>query len=210
MPIELPIVLPIACYSVWACRVIQSGAAPIGFRRPRVLGRTGLAWGAKGPGPDRLGLGGQGSWAGPAWLWLGGPRVLGQAGLAFIFRLDTAIIFRLDTAFCFRLDTASIFRLDTAIIFRLATAIIFRLDTAIICRLDAAIIFRLDTAIIFRLATAFIVYTQKNLLCIHKRSLVHAQQSCACSGPVNPGAGDPKRQRSRAWDRPSCLFGSQA
>ena len=39
---------------------------------PRVLGRTGLvlAWGAKGPGPDRLGfgLGGQGSWAGPAWF----------------------------------------------------------------------------------------------------------------------------------------------
>ncbi len=34
---------------------------------------------AKGPGPDRLGLGGQGSWAGPAWL--GGPRVLGRAGL---------------------------------------------------------------------------------------------------------------------------------
>ena len=32
-----------------------------------------------GPGPDRLGLGGQGSWAGPAWL--GGPRVLGRAGL---------------------------------------------------------------------------------------------------------------------------------
>ena len=24
---------------------------------PRVLGRTGLAWGAKGPGPDRLGFG---------------------------------------------------------------------------------------------------------------------------------------------------------
>ena len=66
---------------------------------PRVLGRTGLvsAWGAKGPGPDRLGfglggqgswagparvwLGGQGSWAGPAWFWLGGPRVLGRAGL---------------------------------------------------------------------------------------------------------------------------------
>ena len=70
------------------------------FSRPRVLGRTGLglAWGAKGPGPDRLGFGlgakgpgraglglargakgpgpdrlgfglaGQGSWAGPAWF----------------------------------------------------------------------------------------------------------------------------------------------
>ena len=47
----------------------------IGF----VLGRAGLAWGAKGPGPGRLGLGGQGSWAGPAWL--GGPRVLGRTGL---------------------------------------------------------------------------------------------------------------------------------
>ena len=36
-----------------------------------------------GPGPGRLGfgLGGQGSWAGPAWVWLGGPRVLGRAGL---------------------------------------------------------------------------------------------------------------------------------
>ena len=29
----------------------------------------------------------------------------------------------------------------------------------------------------------FIVYTQKKLLCIHKRSLVHAQHSCACQGP---------------------------
>ena len=112
----------------------------------------GLAWGAKGPGPDRLGfwLGGQGSWAGPAWFWLGGPRVLGRtgfhggprvlgrAGLAFIFRLDNSIIFRLVIAINFRLDTA--------IIFRLATAIIFRLDTAINFRLDAAIIFRLYTA----------------------------------------------------------------
>ena len=66
----------------------------------------------KGPGPDRLGfglggqgswagpawfwLGGQGSWAGPAWFWLGGPRVLGRAGLAFIFRLGNAFISRLD------------------------------------------------------------------------------------------------------------------
>ena len=39
------------------------------------------------------------------------------------------------------------------------------------------------------------MHTQKNLLCIHKRSLVHAQHSCACSGPGNPGARDPKRQR---------------
>ena len=29
-----------------------------------------------------FGLGDQGSWAGPAWFWLGGPRVLGRAGLA--------------------------------------------------------------------------------------------------------------------------------
>ena len=63
--------------------------------------------------------------------------------------------------------------------------------------------------------------------------LVHAQDSCACTtllcmhnplvhapgqGTQGPGtksgardqAWDPKRQRSRAWDRPSCLFGSQA
>ena len=53
----------------------------------------------------------QGSWAGPARVWLGGPRVLGRAGLAFIFRLDTAFIFRLDAAIIFRLDTAIIFRL---------------------------------------------------------------------------------------------------
>ena len=49
---------------------------------------------AKGPGPGRLGLRGQGSWAGPAWLGgakgpgpdrlgLGGPRVLGRTGLAW-------------------------------------------------------------------------------------------------------------------------------
>ena len=53
LPIDLPIVLPI---------------------------RTDVAWGAKGPGPDRLGLGGPGSWAGPAWL--GAPKVLGRTGLA--------------------------------------------------------------------------------------------------------------------------------
>ena len=51
----------------------------------------GGGWGAGGPGPGRLGsgLGGWvgvgggagGSWAGPVWFWLGGPRVLGQAGL---------------------------------------------------------------------------------------------------------------------------------
>ena len=51
---------------------------------PHVWTDLGLAWGAKGPGPDRLGfglgakgpgpdrlgfgLGGQGSWAGPAWF----------------------------------------------------------------------------------------------------------------------------------------------
>ena len=68
----------------------------------------GLAWGAKGHGPGRLGFG------------FGGPRVLGRAGLAFIFRLDNSICFRLATAIIFRLDTAIIFRLDTAIIFRLA------------------------------------------------------------------------------------------
>ena len=47
------------------------------------LGPIHSAWNHKGPGPDRLGfgLGGQGSWAGPAWFWLGGPRVLGRAGL---------------------------------------------------------------------------------------------------------------------------------
>ena len=27
------------------------------------------------------GEGGRGSWAGPVWFWLGGPRVLGWAGL---------------------------------------------------------------------------------------------------------------------------------
>ena len=41
MPIVLPIVLPIRSE---------------GIGGPRVLGRAGLAWGAKGPGPDRLGL----------------------------------------------------------------------------------------------------------------------------------------------------------
>ena len=45
--------------------------------------------------------------------------------------------------------------------------------------------------------------------CMHN-TLVHTQHSCACSGPDNPGARDPKRARSRAWDRPSALFGSLA
>ena len=56
----------------------------------------------------------------------------------------------------------------------------------------------------------FIVYTQKNLLCVHKRSLVHAQHSCACSGPGTPGARDPRNAQSRARDRPSAFFGSLA
>ena len=60
LPIELPIVLPIVLL------IVMLIVLPI-------------VWGAKGPGPGRLGLGGQGSWAGPAWL--GGPRVLGRAGL---------------------------------------------------------------------------------------------------------------------------------
>ena len=48
---------------------------------------AGPAWfwlgGAKGPGPDRLGfgLGGQGSWAGPAWFWLGGAKGPGPGRL---------------------------------------------------------------------------------------------------------------------------------
>ena len=49
-----------------------TGPACVWLGGPRVPGRTslGLAWGAKGPGPDRLGfgLGGQGSWAGLAWF----------------------------------------------------------------------------------------------------------------------------------------------
>ena len=68
--IELPIKLPIEV----ATRVVTPAWLWLGG--PRVLGRTGLAlaWGAKGPGPGRLGfcLGGQGSWAGPVWFWLGG------------------------------------------------------------------------------------------------------------------------------------------
>ena len=106
----------------WPMGSLAHGFWPPGFPAPRVLGRTGLglAWGAKGPGPGRLGI----------YLL---PRY--------------CIFFRLDTAIFFRLDTATIFRLDAAIIFRLYTAIIVRLDTAIIFRLDTAIIFRLDTAI---------------------------------------------------------------
>ena len=60
MPIVLPIVLG---QGSWA------GPAWFWLGGPRVLARAGLglAWGAKGPGPGRLGfgLGGQGSWAGP-------------------------------------------------------------------------------------------------------------------------------------------------
>ena len=43
--------------------------------------------------------------------------------------------------------------------------------------------------------------------------LVHAQPSCACTTLLcmqRNQAWDPKRARSRAWDRPSCLFGSLA
>ena len=70
LPIGLPIVLP----------VVLSIVLPIVFP----LDRFGIILsGCLGPGPDRLGfgLGGQGSWAGPAWVWLGGPRVLGRTGL---------------------------------------------------------------------------------------------------------------------------------
>ena len=64
----------------------QGPGTKTGTQKGRWAGpRTGLglAWGAKGPGPDQLGfgLGGQASWAGPAWFWLGRPRVLGRTGL---------------------------------------------------------------------------------------------------------------------------------
>ena len=65
LPIELPIVLPIELPIV----------LPIGIAYcPRGALPIGIACRAKAPGPDRLGfgLGGQGSWAGPAWVWLGG------------------------------------------------------------------------------------------------------------------------------------------
>ena len=41
-----------------------AGPARVWLGGPRVLGRTGLglAWGAKGPGPDRLGFGLGGTW----------------------------------------------------------------------------------------------------------------------------------------------------
>ena len=98
LPIVLPIVLPIGpVFPIVPVgrRVLGrtglvgqgswAGPAWLWLGGPRVLGRTGLglAWGAKGPGPDRLwfGLGGRGSWAGPVWVWLGGPRVLGRTGL---------------------------------------------------------------------------------------------------------------------------------
>ena len=46
-------------------------------------------------------------------------------------------------------------------------------------------------------------------LCMHN-TLVHAQHSCACTAEAMNQAWDPKRQRSRPLDRPSCFFGSQA
>ena len=67
MPIGLPIDCIAYCLSINCLLPI---ALPTGLA---------LAWG------DRLGfgLGGQGSWARPAWVWLGGPRVLGRAGLVY-------------------------------------------------------------------------------------------------------------------------------
>ena len=59
--IEVPIELPIAFgLPIWIAYLIALGgqgswAGPAWLGRPRVLGRTGLAWGAKGPGPGRLG-----------------------------------------------------------------------------------------------------------------------------------------------------------
>ena len=80
LPIELPIVLPIGLPIVLGP---GPGPDPFGLAwGARVLGRTLLVW-LGGPGswagPAWVWLGGQGSWAGPAWL--GGPRVLGRAGL---------------------------------------------------------------------------------------------------------------------------------
>ena len=74
LPIVLPIELPIAyCLLPITYMYVYTYIWPIGqtgawLGGPRVLRRTGLVWGAKGPGPDRLGLGGQGSWAGQAWF----------------------------------------------------------------------------------------------------------------------------------------------
>ena len=59
LPIELPIVLPIELLLPAArrCHCPSLGAHWVLLGGPRVLGRTGLglAWGAKGPGPGRLG-----------------------------------------------------------------------------------------------------------------------------------------------------------
>ena len=55
-----------------------------------------------------------------AWVWLGGPRVLGRTGSVLAWGAKGPGPGRLG-----RLDTAFIFRLDNSIIFRLATAIIF-------------------------------------------------------------------------------------
>ena len=85
---ELPIVLPIGLPIVPLCY---------------------CAIGAKGPGPDRLGLGGQGSWAGPAWLggqgswagpaWLGGPRVQGRAGLVLHYFNTMVLLYLIHSLF---------------------------------------------------------------------------------------------------------------
>ena len=53
------------------------------------------------------------------------------------------------------------------------------------------------------------IYISIYFLCMHN-TLVHAQLSCACTGGARDQTWDPKRPRPRAWDRPSCLFGSQA
>ena len=151
------------------------------------------------------------------YLFLFGPRPLGPLGPIFVFDIYGGVSFipyqgkwyrgppltylQTGPSFCnyFPPSYCNYLSPSYCIFFHLAAAIIFRLPTAIVFCLVSAINWYIDT---------FIVYTQKNLLCIHKRSLVHAQHSCACSGPGTPGARDPKKAlgRSQALDR--AFFGS--
>ena len=51
---------------------------------------------------------------------------------------------------------------------------------------------------------------RQHLLCIHKRISRVYTRDLLCMHDTLAGARDPKKERSRAWDRPSALFGSLA
>ena len=140
-----------------------------------------------------LGLGGQGSWAGPAWL--GGPRVLGRAGLVlhyFNIMVLLYIIFSFDNMFqnAFKCDMVS-----TTCSKMPSNATWFRQHVPKCSQVRHGFDNMFQTYQTYQptnLPTYTYIYIY--FLCMHN-TLVHAQHSCACTGGARAQGQDPTKKR---------------